>query len=126
MVDAFKKGRLRFYKHASGSEGNSATLTDDQVASIRMEYTNGATMKSLQEKYGHSNITRIVRNKCYHDDQYRPINGNAKPRPHRRSFNFKDVIEIEKSPVPSRKLAAQLGVSKTTILKIKNGGYRCL
>lgn len=124
MTDCFKKGRIDNYVHGSGEKNNSAKFTNEQVKKIRDEYSSGKSLAYLSKKYNVSNIVRIVRNKCYYDPEYTPINGNAKPREHSRKLNENQIEEILKSSCSSRKIAEKLGVSKTLVLYIrKNGGY---
>ncbi len=119
MIDAYKKGRLNLYHHGCGEDNNAAKLTNEQVKQIREEYANGSTVNDLIIKYKNTNIVRIVRNQVYVDKNYKPINGNAKPRPHRRALSVEQRKEIAKSKKPSRKLAKIYGVSKATILEAK-------
>lgn len=123
MLDAFKKGRLKMYKHGSGENNNVAKLSMEDVRKIRQEYNNGASYEYLSKKYKTSNIARIVRNLSYVDENFKPINGNAKPRPSRKIISKKDVDKIIKSKLPSRQLANIFKTNKTTILKIKKGIY---
>jgi DNA-binding transcriptional regulator YiaG len=126
MIDAYKKKRIDNYTHGLGENNNSAKLTNAEVKIIREEYTNGATMEQLAQKYNHTNIARIVRNNVYKDKNYKPINANARPRPTRRALSEKEILEIQTSRLSSRKLAKIYNVSKTTILKARNGGYDCV
>lgn len=124
MVDASKKGRMNGDQPQTRGEKNpSAKLSNEQVRSIRQEYTNGATLLELSKKYKVGNIVRIVRNLAYRDSNYKPINGNARPRPFRKKINKKDVEIIKKSNASSRVLANRFGTNKTTILQIKKGIY---
>lgn len=125
MMDAHRKNRINNYKHGKGEDNNSALLTNEQVKQIRDEFSNGSTVKQLSKKYKNTNITRILRNKAYEDNNFNPINGNKKPRPHRRVLNSTDIDFILASNEPSRRLGALFGISKTTILNIKkNRGYK--
>ena len=123
MRDAYNKGRIDNYVHASGEKNNVSTLTSREVKAIRKDYSAGLTMKELSIKYNHSNIMRIVRNICYFDPNYKPINGNRKPRPFRKKINKQDIEYIKNSKLSSRRIAKTFNVSKTTILKIKKGEY---
>lgn len=124
MQDASKKGRMSGNQPQTRGEKNpSAKLSNEQVKKIREEYTNGASLRYLSEKYSIGNIVRIVRNIVYKDDTYKPINGNAKPRPFRKKIPPAAVEVILKSNLPSRQLAKQFGTNKTTILQIKKGEY---
>lgn len=123
MTDAYKKKKIDNYTHGAGENNNSAKLTNAEVKKIREEYVNGATIAQLKKKYNHTNIVRIVRNKAYVDKNYKPINANARPRPTRIALSEKEILEIQKTNTPSRELAKIYGVSKTTILKARNGGY---
>lgn len=123
MLDASAKKRLRMYRHGHGEENNAATLTDEEVKRIREEYTNGSTLEELTDKYHHTNIVRIVRNKCYFDPGYEPINANSRTRPHRKILSTSDVEEILSSNLSSRKLAKIYQTNKTTVLKVKKGEY---
>ena len=123
MDDAYKKGRIDNYIRECGENNAYAKLSNRQVKAIRQEYKDGATVKELENKYLHSNIARIVRNRSYVDKNYKPINGNARPRPFRKALNLGDIEKIQKSMLSSKKLGEKFGVSKTTILKVRNGEY---
>lgn len=124
IIDAFKKGRIDNFNHESGENNNVAKLSMFDVKKIRAEYSSGKTMAEISINYpGFTNITRVVRNKVYSDPQYKPINGNKKPRPWRKKIDGKQISEIISMPLPSRQIAKKYGVSKTTILKIKAGNY---
>ena len=124
MEDAYRKGRIDNFIRATGSGNNSATLTDEQVNCIREEYSNGATLEYLKNKYKHSNIVKIVRNIAYHNKDYAPINGNAKKRPHRRVFTKEQAKEIQTSKQSNTSLGEKYNVSKTTIANVKKGSYK--
>jgi len=121
MVDAHKKGRLRFYKQGSGEKNNVAKCTMEQIKKIREEFAAGATLAELSNKYQNTNMIRIVRNKSYIDPDFKPINGNEKPRPFRRKLTKKTINYIIESSLSSRKIAKKLGVSKTLILSARKG-----
>ena len=119
MKDAYKKGRADNFNRRPGAGNNSATLTNEDVEKIRSDYTKGMKISELKEKYNHSNIVRVVRNIAYYDPNYKPINGNAKPRPWRCKLSRSQISEILELQLPSRKIGEMYGVSKTLVLKIK-------
>jgi hypothetical protein len=63
MMDASRKGRLIGKRHVIGIEHPSATLTFDQIQSMRAEREQGAKLKELSKKYGISlaAISKIAR-----------------------------------------------------------------
>jgi hypothetical protein len=123
MHDAYKKGRVDNYIHGSGENNPAAMFTNAEVKQIRAEYANGAMIKELCKKYNCTNIERIVNNRSYVDDNYKPINANARPRPFRKVLSDEDVEAIKSSNLSGRKLAKLYGVSRQTIQKAKNGVY---
>jgi hypothetical protein len=123
MHDAYKKGRIDNYIHGSGENNTAAKFTNAEVKQIRSEYTSGAMIGELAEKYNCTNIERIVNNRVYVDDNYKPINANARPRPFRKVLSDEDVEAIKSSNLSGRKLAKLYGVSRPTIQKAKNGVY---
>jgi hypothetical protein len=52
---------------------------------------------------------------------FKPINGNKKPRPFRRKLTKKTIKYIMGSSLSSRKIAKELGVSKALILSARKG-----
>lgn len=121
IADAFKKGRIQNYTHGLGEKNNVAKLTMKQVKEIRKEFAKGAMLAELSNKYQNTNIIRIVRNKSYFDPDFKPINGNKKPRPFLRKLTKKTIKYIMDSSLSSRKVAKKLGVSKTLILSARKG-----
>jgi len=122
MQDAANKNRMGSTP-MPGEKNPAAMFTQKEVDQIRKEYTNGATLNELEEKYKSTNIARIVNNLCYVDENYYPINANARPRPFRKVLDDIQIKEIEQSNLSSRKLAKIYEVSKSTILKVKKGVY---
>jgi len=121
IIDAVKKKRLNNYTHGLGPENNAAILSWDDITKIRDAFTKGATLEELIQKYHHTNIVRIVRNKVYYDPKYIPINGNARPRPFRRILSLQEREKVFLDIGSSRTLAKKYGVSRPVILKIKKG-----
>jgi hypothetical protein len=122
MQDAARKGRLHTTPRY-GENNHAAKLTNKQVKQLRQDYGNGLTLEDLKAKYHVGNVVRIVRNRCYCDPDYIPPNGNAGPRPWRKILSLEDVLTIQESDEPSRKLARRFKTNKTTILKVKKGLY---
>ena len=123
VIDAYKKNHLKMYKWGLGENNNSAKLSKIQVQKIREEYANGATYLELADKYQCGNIARIVRNKSYVDESYKPINGNARKRPYRKVVPQEVQKMILESKESAYHLSKNLPYSKPTILKIRNGDY---
>ena len=124
MIDAAKKGKLRFFRFGVGEDNNAAKLSDEQVRSMRRDYATGKfTYKEMAKKYGVSDCAAILRNISYHDPEFNPINGNRKPRPSRKVVTEEIKKKIMQSEKSAYRLSKELQISKPTILKIRNGDY---
>jgi hypothetical protein len=129
MQDAKHKGRMANNGSAPGEANPAAKLTPAEVSEIRTSYTEGEMPQSyLAKKYGicDDSIAKVIRNETYYDPEYTPVDGNKRPRPHRRRFTALDIPDIlahYKKSGSSRKTAKAFSTNKTTILKIARGEY---
>lgn len=124
MIDAAKKGKLKFYKIGVGEENNTAKLSDQQVQSMRKDYSTGKfTYREMAEKYGVRDSSKILRNISYYDPDYKPINGNSKPRPSHKVVTEEMKSKILESNKSAYRLSKELQISKPTILKVIKGEY---
>ena len=124
MIDAARKGRMKFFKVGVGEENNAAKLSDQQVQSMRKDYSTGKyTYKDMAEKYGVRDSSAILRNISYHDPAYKPINGNGKPRPSHKVVTEEIKRKIMQSNKSAYRLSKELQISKPTILKVRRGEY---
>ena len=124
MIDAAKKGKLRFFRFGVGEDNNAAKLSDEQVRSMRNEYSTGRfTYKEMAKKYGVACVNAILRNVSYYDPEFKPINGNSKPRPSHKVVTEEIRTLILTSNKSAYRLSKELNISKPTILKVIRGDY---
>lgn len=124
MIDAAKKGKMKFFHIGTGEDNNAAKLSNEQVLSLRKDYATGKfTYQEIAEKYGVSDAAAILRNVSYYDPNYKPINGNSKPRPSRKVVTDDVKEKILASNKSAYRLSKELGISKPTILKVLRGEY---
>lgn len=124
IIDAAKKGKLKFFHIGTGENNNAAKLSDEQVRSMRCDYATGKfTYKEMAKKYGVSDCMAILRNISYHDPTYKPINGNSKPRPSHKVVTEEIKKKIMQSNKTAYRLSKELQISKPTILKVRRGEY---
>lgn len=124
--DMMRKGRHVAPEPRRGADGGNAKLTEEQVNNLRRDYVGGMTYRQLGNKYGTTNIGRIVRNESYHDPDYTPINAQAKPRPWLKKWDNDTVgavVEAHKRGESQREIERKTGVSRRTIKEMIEGEY---
>jgi hypothetical protein len=134
MRDMVQKGRSHG-EQQGGKDNPAAILSEGDVRHIRKMYLTGE-FRLLDIAAGFPSvklgtIESVVRNRAWHDPDYDPSLAFEKirkrPRPWFRRLGEGDiekVLEMTARGVSSRKIGKAVGVSKTTVLKIRKGAYQ--
>ncbi len=120
---------LRVGLNGGGSKCAMATLTQEQVDTIRADFANGVKQKDLAKRYkmSQANISAICRGRVWKDSYVKPevlpkrnIAGRAKVD----KELIKLVCKLLKEGNTGRSVAEQLGIHYVTVSKIKTKHYK--